>query len=196
MCWRDGFTRTTGWWKAFVSFLKAFSPYAWVLILIVGITSAVLAYKNLSLQQSAIRPEMLFTRADMVDPYDDGILNLGMQNVGTRSAYDYHLTIKTVDLTSGNIAVMQVVNNSNPIIRQGGISASPRLDMSKFLDVMALCVTYSSEDGRTFNDQTFFTFPTMTRGLKKDKGGGGQYLAASVSPEQRQNLEKLEICKD
>jgi len=196
MCWRDGFTRTTVWWKAFVSFLKAFSPYAWVLILVVSITSAVLAYKNLSLQQNAIRPEMLFNRMDMVDPYDDGILNLGMRNVGTRSAYDYHIERKTVDLTSGNIVLMQTLDNSNPIIRQGEISASPHLDMSKFLDVLVLCVTYHSEDGRTFNDPMFVTFPAMTRGLKKDKGGGGQYLAASVAPEQRQKLEKMEICKD
>jgi hypothetical protein len=148
-------------------------------------TSAVLAYKNFSLQQSSIRQEMLFTRVDMSNAYDDRILNLGIQNVETRSAYDYHLSIKTVDLTSGNIVKMQTVNDSNPIVRQGGISASPHLDMSTFLDVMALCMTYHSEDGRTFNDPVFVTFPTMTRGLKKDKGGGGQYLADSVSPEQR-----------
>jgi hypothetical protein len=79
--------------------------------------------------------------------------------------------------------------------RQDGVSAQPRLDMTKYLDVMALCTIYSDEDGKIFNDAMFVNFPTMTRGLKKDKGGGGQYPASSIWPEQRRKLEKMEICK-
>jgi hypothetical protein len=39
--------------------LKAFSPYAWMPILIVGVISATIAYRNLSLQQAGNRPDMI-----------------------------------------------------------------------------------------------------------------------------------------
>jgi hypothetical protein len=39
--------------------LKAFSPYAWMPILTVGVMSASLAYRNLSLQQAGTRPDMI-----------------------------------------------------------------------------------------------------------------------------------------
>ena len=38
--------------------LKAFSPYAWMPILTVGVISATLVYRNLSLQQAGTRPEI------------------------------------------------------------------------------------------------------------------------------------------
>ena len=74
------------WAKAGASGLKAFSPYAWLPILAIGVVSAILAYRNLSLQQGGNRPEMIFNRMDLRDPYDDGVLSLGMLNVGTRIA--------------------------------------------------------------------------------------------------------------
>jgi hypothetical protein len=176
--------------------LKAFSPYAWVPILTVGIVSAFLSYNNLSFQQSGSRPEMTFNRMELRDPYDDGIFSLGMLNVGTRTAYDYQLDIRTLEIATGKVVKLVTVSDSNPIRRQAGGSAEPRLDMSRFLDVLALCVSYRDENDRGFDDVSFVYFPTMTRGLKKDKGGGGQYLAASVSPDERRKLEKFEACKD
>lgn len=196
MCWRGGLARTVEWSKAGARLLKAFSPFAWVPILTVGVLSAIMTYKNLSFQKAGNRPEMIFNRVELRDPYDDGILYFGMLNVGTRSAYDYNLTIKTVQFSSDTVVVLLVVNSSNPVRRQGSVSAEPRLDMSKYLDVMALCATYRDDDGKDFNDPMFVYFPTMTRGLKKDKGGGGQYLAASVSPDELHKLEKLEVCKE
>ena len=38
--------------------LKAFSPYAWMPILTVGVISATLVYRNLSLQQAGTQPEI------------------------------------------------------------------------------------------------------------------------------------------
>ena len=127
----------------------------------------------------------------MRDPYDDGILSLGMLNVGTRTAYDYRLLIKTIAWDNGKVVKLATANGGNPIIRQGGGSAEPHLDMRNFLDVMALCTTYSDEDGKIFDDQMFITFPTVTRGLTKDKGGGGTYPAASVSPDEHRKLAEL-----
>jgi hypothetical protein len=49
--------------------LKPFSPYAWMPILIVGVISATLAYRNLSLQQAGNRPGMPFKRVEFGDPY-------------------------------------------------------------------------------------------------------------------------------
>jgi hypothetical protein len=188
--------RPVAWAKAGLSGLKAFSPYAWLPILIVSIVSAVLGYRNITIQRSGNRPEMIFNRMELRNPYDDGIFSLGMLNVGTRTAYDYELVIETVDLGATKVVRLETVSSSNPIRRQGGVSAEPHLDMSKFLDVIALCSTYRDEDGNTFYDQIFISFPTMPRGLTKDKGGGGQYLAASVPPEERRKLERMKICRD
>jgi hypothetical protein len=91
MCWRNLSARSTALINVSLSRLKTFSPFAWVPILAVGIISAIFAYKNYSFQQSASRPEMIIVRAEMFDPYDTGTLSLGMQNVGTRTAYDYRL---------------------------------------------------------------------------------------------------------
>jgi hypothetical protein len=151
---------------------------------------------QLSLQQGGNRPQMTFNRVEIRDPYDGGIFSLGMLNVGTRTVYDYQLAIKTVEFATSKIVEMSLVIGGNPVRRQGGISAEPRLDMSKFLDVIALCTFYQDEDGKRFEDQMFVSFPTMKRGLKKDKCGGGLYLAASVSPDERRKLEKMEVCKD
>jgi hypothetical protein len=56
--------------------LKAFSPYAWMPILIVGVISATLAYRNLSLQRAGNRPDMTFKRIELGDPYGAAILFL------------------------------------------------------------------------------------------------------------------------
>jgi len=117
-----------------------------------------------------------------------------MQNEGTRTAYDFKVDIKTVGFSTGQIVHMETLTGSNPIRRQGGISAMPRLDMTKFLDVLALCSTYRDDDGNVYDDALFVNFPSMTRGLKKDKGGGGQYLAAGVSPDDHRKLEKMKVC--
>jgi hypothetical protein len=194
-CWRAAFTKAAGPVGAVLRGLKAFSSYAWVPILIVGVISAVLSYRNLSFQQSGNRPEMIFNRMELRDPYDDGIFSLGMLNVGSRTAYDYQLSIRTVGIGTGQRVELETVSSSNPIGRQGGVSAEPHLNMSNFLDVLALCATYRDDDEKAFYDQIFVSFPTMTRGLTKDKGGGGQYLAANVSPDDRRRLEKMEVCK-
>ena len=67
--------------------LKAFSPYAWMPVLIVGVISATLAYRNLSLQEAGNRPD----------------ISLGMQNVGTHAAFD---NIKTVGVDSSRVAIL------------------------------------------------------------------------------------------
>jgi hypothetical protein len=193
--WRAGFTEAVGLARAVLRGLKAFSSYAWMPILTVGVASAIFSYRNLSMQQSGNRPEMIFNRIELHDPYDEGTFSLGMLNVGSRTAYEYQLVIKTVDIDTRQRADLETVSSSNPIRRQGGVSAEPRLKMSNFLGVMALCTTYRDDDDRTFDDQMFVNFPTMTRGLTKDKGGGGQYLAANVSPDDRRKLEKMEVCK-
>ncbi len=172
------------------------SPYAWIPALIISSISAYLAYQNYTLQISGSRPQVIFNRMDLTNPYDEGMLSLGMINVGNRTAYDYALAINTVDLQHGQVVKLMIVNASNPIARQESIGAEPRLDMKKFLDVLVLCATYHDDSGKTFNDLTTVDFPTITRGLTKDKGGGGQYVAASVSPDVRRKLEKMGICKD
>jgi hypothetical protein len=139
---------------------------------------------------------MIFNRAEIRDPYDEGIFYIGIQNVGTRTAYDYHLVIITIEISTATKLAMFMVDGGNPVRRQSGISAEPRLDMSKFLDAIALCTSYQDEDGKRFEEQMFVNFPTMQRGLKKDKGGGGLYLAASVSPDERRKLDKMEVCKN
>jgi hypothetical protein len=179
-----------------LSWLGRVSPYAWIPALIVSSVSAYFAYMNYTLQVSGSRPQMIFNRTDMTNPYDEGILSLGMMNVGTRTAYDYQLAIKTVDIQHDKTVNLAVISASNPIPRQGGISAEPRLDMTKFLDLLVLCATYRDDRGKTVDDLTAVDFPTMTRGLTKDKGGGGQYVAASVSPDVRRKVEKMGVCKD
>ena len=67
--------------------------------------------------------------------------------------------------------------------------------MNKYLDVLALCMTYSDDDGRSFADVAFYNFPTLKRGLKKDQGGGGQYLANILGLDSRRKLEKMNVCK-
>jgi hypothetical protein len=109
--------------------LKAFSPYAWVPILFVSIISATLAYRNFSAQQSGNRPEMIFNRVNLQNPYDDdGLFDLGMLNVGTRTAYNYRLVIKTAELVAGKSTTLTNVTSSNPIRRDGGASVAPHLE--------------------------------------------------------------------
>ncbi len=202
----DQATRMVRWWgllqrwtvrggKTSLNVLKAMSPYAWALTFTVSVLSLTVSLKVLSLQRSGNRPEIIFNRTVLENPYDDGIFNIGMQNVGTRTAYNYQLQIKTVGIQSGQLIMLETVDGSNPIAREGGISAQPRLDMSKYLDVLVLCAAYNDDDGNVFKDVLFVNFPTMKRGLKKDKGGGGQYLAASVSPDTHSKLEKMHLCQ-
>jgi hypothetical protein len=177
--------------------LKAFSPYAWVPILFVSIISATLAYRNFSAQQSGNRPEMIFNRVNLQNPYDDdGLFDLGMLNVGTRTAYNYRLVITTAELVAGKSTTLANVTSSNPIRRDGGASVAPHLDMSKYLDALILCVTYRDDNDKVFEDQMFVQFPTMTRGRTKDKGGGGQYPTASVSPDDYEKLDKMHLCTE
>lgn len=176
--------------------LNAFSPYAWFPILVVGSLSLLFTYRNFSLQQSGNRPEITFNRMELHDPYDQGIFSLGMLNVGTRTAYEYRLLIKTIDIGGRKVVQLETVLSSNPIRRQAGISAEPRIDMTKFLGVLALCTTYRDEDDKAFHDQMFVSFPTMTSVLTKDNGGRGQYLAASVSPDEQRKLEQMGVCKE
>jgi hypothetical protein len=89
---------------------------------------------------------------------------------------------------------LETVIGTNPIRRQDGVSAQPRFDMSKYLDVMVLCESYADEDGKLFDDGMFINCPTMKRELKKDKGGGGQCLASSVSLDGHHKLEKMGVC--
>jgi hypothetical protein len=189
---RWGYLKTAAaWGKIAFKFVR---DHVGVLGLAVSVTALIVSLKILSLQRSGNRPEMIFNRMELRDPYDDGVFDVGMQNEGTRTAYDYKIDMKTVDLGTGQIVHMETLTGSNPIRRQGGISAMPRLDMTKFLDVLALCSTYRDDDGNVYNDALFVNFPSMTRGLKKDKGGGGQYLAAGVSPDDYRKLEKMQVC--
>jgi hypothetical protein len=149
---------------------------------------------KLSFQRGGSRPEIIFNRLELHDPYNDGILSLGMLNVGTRTAYNYRLDIKTVSLTAGTVVEMAFVNAANPIRRQAGAGAEPRLPMDKFLEVMALCASYQDDDDNKFQEVDFVAFPTLTRGLKKDKGGGGVYPAASVGPEDFGKLAAMKVC--
>src|ERR1700722_5248528 len=123
--------------------LKAFSPYAWMPVLTVGIISATLAYRNLSLQQAGNRPDMALKRIEFGDPYGATIRSLGMQNVGTRAAFDYVTNIKTVEFDSDRVAILEE------------FSENVRIDISKFLDVIALCKTFHDDDGGQFSDPMF-----------------------------------------
>jgi hypothetical protein len=78
------------------------SPYAWALALIVSLASLAVSIKISTLQQSGNRPEIIFARLQLRDPYDDGLFDIGMTNVGTRTAYYYRLDIKTVGLKWSN----------------------------------------------------------------------------------------------
>jgi hypothetical protein len=71
MSWRTPLTKLANFADAGLRGLKAFSAYAWVPILIAAVVSAVLAYRNLSLQQCGNRPEITFNRLELHNPYDD-----------------------------------------------------------------------------------------------------------------------------
>jgi hypothetical protein len=62
--------------------LKGAAPYAWIPALIVSGVSAYFAYQNFALQVAANHPELVFTHVALNDPYDQGILDLQMRNVG------------------------------------------------------------------------------------------------------------------
>jgi hypothetical protein len=132
--------------------LKAFSPYAWMPVLIVGVISATLAYRNPSLQQAGNGPDMTFKRIEFGDPYGAAILSLGMQNVGTRAAFDYVINIKTVEVDSGRVAFLDADTDSK---RQEEFGANAPVGMGKLLDALALCKTFHDDDGEQFSDPMF-----------------------------------------
>jgi hypothetical protein len=70
------------WANTGLNLLKAMSPYAWVLALVASLASLGVAIKILSLQLSGNRPEIIFTRMDLRDPYDEGLFDIGVTNVG------------------------------------------------------------------------------------------------------------------
>ena len=113
--------------------LKAFSPYAWMPVLIVGVISATLAYRNLSLRQTGDRPDMTFKRIEFGDPYGAAIL----------------------EVDSGRVAILEAVTDSNQIKRQEEFGANVPANMGKFLDVLALCKTFHDDDGEQFSDPMF-----------------------------------------
>jgi hypothetical protein len=171
--------------------LKAFSPYAWLPILIVAVISATLAYKNLSLQQAGSRPEVIAENTSLTVTADTtGTLGFAILNVGTREALDYLITIKTVDMGTGRVVILKTVTYSNPIKRQGVVGEGVHLDLSEFLDVLAMCAAYRDDDGNPYSDAAFFNFPGMT----KDKVNSG-FGAASVPPDVRKKLDKMDVCK-
>jgi len=192
MCWRGA--RPAAWFQACLSGLKAFafSPYAWVLILATSVVWVILATTNLSLR----RPEISFKRIELHDPYGAGVLSLGMQNVGTRAAFDYLLNIKTVDMGSGRVAHLENGGSSSPVTRQEEFSATVPVDMSHFLDVLAMCTTFRDDGGKQFSDPSFYVFPDLPRGDAKDKSKGRTYLAYSVDSDLRKKLDKMDVCKD
>jgi hypothetical protein len=98
--------------------LKAFSPYAWMPILIVGVISATLAYRNLSLQRAGNRPGMTFKRIELGDPYGAAILSFGDAECRNACAFDYVINVETVEVDSGRVAILEDVADSNPIKRQ------------------------------------------------------------------------------
>ena len=135
--------------------LKAFSPYGWMPILIVGVISATLAYRNLSLRQAGNRPDMTFKHIEFGDAYGAAILSLGTQNVGTRAAFDFAINIRTLEFDSGRVAILEAVTDSNQIKRQEEFGANVPANMGKFLDVLALCKTFHDDDGEQFSDPMF-----------------------------------------
>jgi hypothetical protein len=175
--------------------LKAFSSYAWMPILAVGIISALLSCRNLSLQQAGNRPEMTFKRVELHDPYGAGVLSLWMQNVGTRAAFDYLLNIKTIDMGSGRVAHLENAGDSNPVKRQEDFSVDVTVDMSQFFDGLALCATFRDDGGEQFSDPVFYAFPDMPRGDEKDKAKGHIYPARTVDSDVRKKLDKMDVCK-
>jgi hypothetical protein len=176
--------------------LKAFSPYAYIPILIIGSFGAYFALQNFRLQKNGNRPEMIFTNVVLINPYHEGILEFTMRNVGTRTAYDLLVPVRTVEVSSGHMETLETIETSNAIRRDGTVGGQPRIDMRKFLDVMALCPKYRDEDSNKYEDVVFYRFPTVTPGLTKDKGGGGQYQPHDVSSDERRKLEKVRVCQD
>jgi hypothetical protein len=82
-----------------------------------SIISTYYAYQNYRLQQMGYHPELLFTGV-ATDPYDQGILDLQMRNVGTRAACKLNITIRTADILSGDAITLASVLGSNAIPRE------------------------------------------------------------------------------
>jgi hypothetical protein len=174
--------------------LKGAAPYAWIPAFFLSIISTYYAYQNYRLQQMGNHPELLFTRVALNDPYDQGILDLQMRNVGTRAAYKLNITIRTADILSGDAITLASVLGSNAIPREGTPSVKVKINVKQFLGVLVLCTQYFDGSDKEYDQVTYYRFPNLKPQLTKEESGGGVYDSTDVFPEERQRLERLLIC--
>lgn len=173
--------------------VKGAAPYAWIPALIVSTISAYYAYENFTLQRTGNHPELLFTHVALSDPYDQGILELQMRNVGTRSAYRLNITVRTIDIDSGRAITLAAILGSK-IPREGAPSAQTKINVKQFLGVLVLCTKYFDQTDKEYGDISFYKFPNLNPQLTKEEGGGGVYEPSDILPEELQRLERLSIC--
>jgi hypothetical protein len=199
MKWRQPFSRPTAWAKscahASVNAAKAFSPYAWLPILTVGLVSAFLAYKNLSLQQAGNRPDLSFPRIDIRDPYDGAKLEIWIKNIGTRSAYAPVIVAKSFDLDASEINTLLTVTGGNYIARDATPTAIGAINITKLLGVMALCVRFFDEAHNEFNNVFFYRFPTLNLQFTSGQRSGGPLEPTDLSPDDQVKAEHRNVCQ-
>jgi hypothetical protein len=184
---RERLTKTLLW-------LRDVASYAWIPALIVSAMSAYYGYENFMLQTLGNHPELTFVNVALRDPYDQGILDLQMRNAGTRSAYRLNITVRTVDIISGDAITLVSIVGSNTISREGTPSAHPKINVKQFLGVLVLCTQYFDDANKEYNQISYYKFLNLKPQLTKEEGGGGVYESFDVLFEERQRLERLLIC--
>ena len=174
--------------------LRELATYAWLPALVISSISAYFAFQNYSLQTSGNRPELVYTRLVLNDPYDQATLEMSLRNVGNRPARNLKIMVGTTDPQGKRLAILATVVGSNVILKDGAPGARPKINVKDFLGVLVVCTQYTDADKNQFTDVAFHKIPNLKPGLTKEQGGGGEYTLSDVLPEERDTLTKLSLC--
>jgi hypothetical protein len=173
---------------------KSLSQYAWLPALLVSSISAYYGYQNNRLQIFGARPELSVEQVTITDPYDQATFRLKMRNVGTRSIINLNMKLVTVDPTTNRMLTLANVASGNTIHRETEFESHGPIDVKQYLGLLTVCVKYRDANDAEYTDALFYKFPGLNPHLTKETGGGGEYVASYIYPDERRILERLPIC--
>jgi hypothetical protein len=183
-----------GWMQWSVRWLKELALFAWLPALVVSCVSAYFAVLNYNLQTSGNRPELIYTRLVLVDPYEQSTLEMQLRNVGARPAHDLRILLGTTDVEAKMLVSLGTIVGSNLIPRDAMPAAQAKIDLKQFRGILIVCTQYSDAANNQYRDVAFHKIPNLKVGLTKEQGGGGEYKMADVLPEERVLLTKRSLC--